>query len=134
MLFDRDTVQDQHRRGQRPPLPKRPVVNPNSKQAELLASVASEMNTFSNDGSFMATFEASQGREASEQNGRSMADGAEASSGVIIAQNAVCRQLPLTCNPGAVSSSSSSSCTQLTCSAENTCRTSYMPAGPTALQ
>lgn len=40
---------------------RRPVVNPNSKQAELLASVASEMNTFSNDGSFMEQFAAQQG-------------------------------------------------------------------------
>ena len=34
------------------------MVNPNSKQAELLASVASEMNTFSNNGSFMERFAA----------------------------------------------------------------------------
>ena len=45
---------------QRNAFARRPVVNPNSKQAELLASVASEMNTFSNDGSFMDQFAAKQ--------------------------------------------------------------------------
>ena len=34
-------------------------MNPNSKQAELLASVASDLNTFRNDGSFMDRFAAS---------------------------------------------------------------------------
>lgn len=44
--------------------PKRPVVNPNSKQAELLAFAASDLNAFSNDGSFMEKFAASQGAKA----------------------------------------------------------------------
>jgi hypothetical protein len=50
----------QQQREQRRSLPKKPVVNPNSKQAELLASVASDMNTFRNDGSFMDRFAALQ--------------------------------------------------------------------------
>ncbi len=40
--------------------PKGGGVNPNSKQAELLAFAASDMNAFSNDGSFMEKFAASQ--------------------------------------------------------------------------
>ncbi|DBA83040.1 TPA: hypothetical protein ACH3X1_006813 [Trebouxia sp. C0004] len=62
----------QHRWEQRRPPPKRPVVNPNSKQAELLASVASDMNTFSNDGTFMDRFSALQasGGGANKQTGR----------------------------------------------------------------
>lgn len=40
--------------------PRRPLVNPNSKQAELLAFAASDMNAFSNDGSFMEKFAAAQ--------------------------------------------------------------------------
>ena len=50
----------QQQREQRRSFPKRPTLNPNSKQAELLASVASDMNTFSNDGSFMDRFAALQ--------------------------------------------------------------------------
>ena len=52
---------------------KRPVVNPNSKQAELLASVAADMNTFSNDGSFMDSFAALQAAGGAHgQTGRPM--------------------------------------------------------------
>ena len=39
---------------------RRPLVNPNSKQAELLAFAASDLNAFSNDGSFMEKFAAAQ--------------------------------------------------------------------------
>lgn len=63
----------QQQREQRRSLPKRPVVNPNSKQAELLASVAADMNTFSNDGSFMDSFAALQAAGGAHgQTGRPM--------------------------------------------------------------
>ena len=68
----RSSQRDQPSREQR--AGKRPVVNPNSKQAELLASVASDMNAFSNDGSFMQKFAASQAGTAAHQNGRDTAD------------------------------------------------------------
>lgn len=41
-------------------------MNPNSKQAELLAFAASDMNAFSNDGSFMEKFAASQSTVAGD--------------------------------------------------------------------
>ncbi|KAA6426795.1 MAG: nucleic acid binding [Trebouxia sp. A1-2] len=63
----------QQQREQHRSHPKRPVVNPNSKQAELLASVASDMNTFSNDGSFMDRFAALQTEGGADgQTGRPM--------------------------------------------------------------
>ena len=117
-MVDRNGGRDQPRRGRGPPPPKRPVVNPNSRQAELLASVASDMNTFSNDGSFMQKFAASQGRAAGQQDGRSMADEAGedlAVSGVAMTQNAVCKQLPCTHRAGIVRL-----CMQLTCCEEHT--------------
>ena len=46
---------------------RQPVVNPNSKQAELLAFAASDMNAFSNDGSFMEKFAASQANSARQR-------------------------------------------------------------------
>ena len=67
---------------------KRPTLNPNSKQAELLASVAADMNTFSNDGSFMDTFAALQAAGGADngQTGRPMAAEEEelSLSGVVV--------------------------------------------------
>ena len=60
----RDKREPEQDSNQRRPPARRSVVNPNSKQAELLASVASEMNTFSNDGSFMERFAAKQAGES----------------------------------------------------------------------
>lgn len=45
--------------------PRRGGVNPNSKQAELLAFAASDMNAFRNDGSFMEQFAANQSADQS---------------------------------------------------------------------
>ena len=70
MFNECDTHTHTHRREQA----RRPAVNPNSKQAELLALVASEMNTFSNDGSFMEKFAASQAGVAGRQNGKAISD------------------------------------------------------------
>lgn len=56
---------------------KRGVVNPNSKQAELLAFAASDMNAFSNDGSFMKKFAASQSANAGAAVQRSPVDNEE---------------------------------------------------------
>ncbi len=77
----------QQQREQRRCLPKRPTLNPNSKQAELLASVAADMNTFSNDGSFMDRFAALQAAGGADgQTGRPMpAEEEEVSlSGVVV--------------------------------------------------
>lgn len=82
--------EDRHH-AQRHAAARKPVVNPNSKQAELLASVASEMNTFNNDGSFMEQFAAKQagppggGTQGGASPKATAADGAElALSGLLL--------------------------------------------------
>jgi len=76
---------------------KRPPLNPNSKQAELLASVAADMNIFSNDGSFMDSFAALQAAGGADgQTGRPLpAEEEELSlSGVVV--RLACAHVPST--------------------------------------
>lgn len=58
---DRRNSHTDRQQGRARAAPKRPLVNPNSKQAELLAFAASDLNAFRNDGSFMEKFAAAQG-------------------------------------------------------------------------
>ena len=97
----------QQQREQRRALPKRPVVNPNSKQAELLASVASDMNNYSNDGSFMDRFAALQAAGGADgQTGRPVpAEEEELSlSGLVARLACYTCSLALSCESPSVSS------------------------------
>lgn len=93
----RDSKVEEARRSRHHGMPaRRPAINPNSKQAELLASVASEANSFSNDGSFMARFAAQQPGAPGESDEEGKRD-RNAAAATDDAEVALSGKMPLPC-------------------------------------